>query len=252
MGLVGVVRRTLMGSRYLREPIILLLAYIPYFVARGQAVSNGPEAFQHAQHLARVETSVGIFQEISLQTAAIPHSLLIHAFNIIYFYGHWPVIIGCGLYLFFRKPDAYVITRNAFLISGAVALLLYVFYPVAPPRLSVQGVTDTLAMTVPVSLDKSRLVNPYAALPSLHVGWNVLIVLGLFIAMRQWPLRLCFLFLPPLMVLATVITGNHFFIDGMLGGLLAVLAFYIALRLEHRRRLRQFQNADRCSTLLQT
>ena len=212
----------------MREPLIILLAYIPYFIARGRAVENTEAAFNNARNLVRFETRIGIFEEISLQSAAISYELLVHAFNVIYFYGHWPVIIGIGVYLFIKYPKVYTVTRNAFLISGAVALVLYALYPVAPPRLATVGVVDTLELTVPVSLDQSRLVNPYAALPSLHVGWNLLVALGLFYATRNPTLRIGAILLPPTMLLATVITGNHFFIDGIAGGTLAVIAFLLA------------------------
>jgi membrane-associated phospholipid phosphatase len=177
--------------------------------------------------LIRLERSLGLFKEISLQSAVFSYDILVHAFNVIYFYGHWPVIIACGLYLFIKNPRVYTITRNAFLLSGAAALVLYALFPVAPPRLT-PGFVDTLSMTVPVSLDKSRLVNPYAALPSLHVGWNLLIALGVFVGTRRWPARTLALVLPPSMLLATVVTGNHFFVDGIAGAVLALGAFAAA------------------------
>lgn len=222
-----------LASRYFREPVLILLCYIPYFLARSHAVDNAQDAFANARELVKLETSIGIFKELSIQSATISYDLLVHLFNIIYFYGHWPVIIACGVYLFLKNPRIYSITRNAFLISGAVALVLYALYPVAPPRLSTAGIVDTLAMTVPVSYDKSRLVNPYAALPSLHVGWDLLVAMGLFLGTRVTVLRLLALLLPPSMLMATVVTGNHFFIDGIAGGTLALIAFLIALWL-HR------------------
>lgn len=219
--------RQALSSRYVREALIILLAYVPYFLARGHAVSNTQAAFENAADMVRLEQSLGIFEELSLQSAVFSYELLIHVFNVIYFYGHWPVIIACGAYLFIKNPRVYVITRNAFLISGGVALVLYALFPVAPPRF-IPGFVDTLSMTIPVSYDKSRLVNPYAALPSLHVGWNLLIALGLFVGTRRWPLRSLALLLPPSMLLATVVTGNHFFVDGVAGALLAVCAFLAA------------------------
>lgn len=221
--------RNAFGSRYLREPLIILAAYIPYFLARGHAVANAHEAFDNAYQLMQIENSIGIFKEISVQSGTISYSALMHLFNGIYFYGHWPVILACGVYLFIKNPRVYTITRNAFLISGAVALILYALFPVAPPRLSTVGIVDTLAMTVPVSYDKSRLVNPYAALPSLHVGWDLLIALGLFVGTRHYSIRVMALLLPPAMLMATVVTGNHFFIDGIAGALLALLAFWVSM-----------------------
>ena len=218
-----------LASRYIRELLIILAAYIPYFFARGHAVANAQAAFDNAYQLMQVEDSIGIFGELSVQSATISYSLLVHLFNAIYFYGHWPVIFSCGVYLFIKNPRVYTITRNAFLISGAVALVLYALFPVAPPRLSTDGIVDTLAMTVPVSFDKSRLVNPYAALPSLHVGWDLLIALGVFLGTRRFSVRLVALMLPPAMLMATVVTGNHFFIDGIAGGLLALVAFSLSL-----------------------
>ncbi|HEY7269079.1 MAG TPA: phosphatase PAP2 family protein [Dehalococcoidia bacterium] len=217
----------------MREPVIIILAYIPYFLARAHAVENAGAAFQHTAEMIRVEQSLGIFKELSLQSAAFSFSLLIHVFNLIYFYGHWPVIILCGAYLFVKNPRVYTITRNAFLISGAVALILYALFPVAPPRL-IPGFADTLSMTVPIEYDRSRLVNPYAALPSLHVGWDLLIALGLFVGVHRWPVRTLALALPPLMLLATVITGNHFFMDGIIGAALAAMAFGLSLWLQPR------------------
>jgi membrane-associated phospholipid phosphatase len=228
-----VVRRTF-GSRYIREILLLLAAYVPYFLARGHAVENAEAAFANAYHLMRIEASIGIFEEISVQSATISYDLLVHAFNLIYFYGHWPVILAGGLYLFLKNPRVYVITRNAFLLSGAVALVLYAFFPVAPPRLSAAGIVDTLAMTVPISLDQSRLVNPYAALPSLHVGWDLLIALGLFIGTRHFSIRFIAMLLPPAMLVATVVTGNHFFIDGIAGAALAILAFAVSVWLNRK------------------
>jgi hypothetical protein len=218
-------------SRYVREPLLIVACYVPYFLARSHAVSNARTAFDHATEMMNFERSLGIFTELSLQSGAFSYSFLIHAFNIIYFYGHWPVIITCGIYLFVRNPRIYSVTRNAFLISGAVALVLYTLFPVAPPRLSFPGIVDTLAMTVPVGFEKSRLVNPYAALPSLHVGWDLLIALGLFFGVRHWLVRFAALLLPPSMLLATVITGNHFFVDGIAGAFLASMAFGVSLAL---------------------
>lgn len=221
------------GSRYFREPLIILLAYVPYFLARSHAVANAQQAFENAYHLIRLEQSLGVFKEVSVQSAAFSYEFLIHVFNVIYFYGHWPVIIACGAYLFIRNPRVYTITRNAFLISGGVALVLYTLFPVAPPRF-IPGFEDTLNMTIPVSYDQSRLVNPYAALPSLHVGWDLLIALGLFVGTRHWPIRTIAMALPPTMLLATVVTGNHFFVDGIAGAALAIAAFCLASWLSPR------------------
>ena len=164
-----------------------------------------------------------------MQSALMSYDTVVHIFNIIYFYGHWPTILAYAVFMFIKKPHVYVITRNAFLMSGAVALIFFVLFPVAPPRLATFGIVDTLSMTIPVKYDDSPLVNPYAALPSLHVGWALLISLGLLLATKQIWLRAIALMITPAMLAATVITGNHFIIDGIFGSILCGITFLIAL-----------------------
>jgi membrane-associated phospholipid phosphatase len=118
-------------------------------------------------------------------------------------------------------------------MSGAVALVFFILFPVAPPRLATFGIVDTLSMTVPLKYDDSPLVNPYAALPSLHVGWALLISLGLLLATNRLWLRVIACLIAPAMLAATVITGNHFIIDGVFGSILCAITFVIALWL-HR------------------
>jgi len=220
--------RLVVTSRYTREPVILVLAYLLYYMARHLADDARP-AFENARYLMRLESHIGIFKELSLQSATISYDVVVHTFNIIYFYGHWPAIIACGIYLFVTKPHIYTITRNAFLISGAIALVFFILFPVAPPRLATVGIVDTLGMTVPVDYDNSPLVNPYAALPSMHVGWCLVLSLGLYLSTSRRPLRYLALSITPAMWFATVITGNHFFIDGVFGTILAGIAFITAV-----------------------
>lgn len=220
--------RDLLLSRYVREPFILLGAYFFYYMGRHFA-SDARPAFENARYLMRLESHLGIFEEISLQSATISYDVVVHAFNLIYFYAHWPAIVACGLYLFVTKPHIYTITRNAFLISGAIALVFFVLFPVAPPRLATVGIVDTLSLTIPLDYDNSPFVNPYAALPSMHVGWALVLSLGLYLSTQRRSIRVLALSITPAMWIATVITGNHFIIDGLFGTLLAGIGFVSAL-----------------------
>jgi hypothetical protein len=219
--------RYALTSRYAREPVILFAAYLFYYMARHLADDARP-AFENARYLMRLESHLGIFEELSLQSATISYDFVVHTFNLIYFYGHWPAIIACGLYLFITKPHIYAITRNAFLISGAIALVFFILFPVAPPRLATVGIVDTLGMTIPLDYDNSPLVNPYAALPSMHVGWCLVLSLGLYLSTKRRSLRILALSITPAMWIATVITGNHFIIDGLFGTTLAGIGFISA------------------------
>jgi len=210
----------------------MLAAYMAYYLARSVAGSAQP-AFENARYLMTLEASIGLFEEISVQSALLSYDTVVHAFNIIYFYGHWPTILAYAIVMFITKPQVYAITRNAFLMSGAVALIFFVLFPVAPPRLATFGIVDTLSMTVPLAYDESPLVNPYAALPSLHVGWALLIGLGVLLATQKVWLRVIACMVAPAMLAATVITGNHFIVDGIFGSILCGMTFLVALWL-HR------------------
>jgi membrane-associated phospholipid phosphatase len=82
---------------------------------------------------------------------------------------------------------------------------------------------------VPLKYDDSPLVNPYAALPSLHVGWALLIGLGVVLATKKLWLRVIAVMIAPAMLAATVITGNHYIVDGIFGGILCSVTFLMAL-----------------------
>jgi membrane-associated phospholipid phosphatase len=111
------------------------------------------------------------------------------------------------------------------LFSGALALISYTLLPVAPPRLLPEaGIIDTLQAFNNASYQAQStefFVNPYAALPSLHVGWALLLATGMVLA---FPGNRFVLVLAIAHVLAqsssTVFTGNHYFLDGA-GGLVA-------------------------------
>ena len=220
--------RSVAGSRFFREAVILMLAYFAYYMGRSLA-GNAQPAFENARYLMTLEASIGLFKEMSVQSALLSYDAVVHVFNIIYFYGHWPTIVAFAVVMFVVKPHVYTITRNAFLMSGAIALIFFVLFPVAPPRLATFGIVDTLSMTVPLKYDDSPLVNPYAALPSLHVGWALLIGLGLLLATKKLWLRIIALMIAPAMLAATVITGNHYIVDGIFGAVLCGITFLAAM-----------------------
>lgn len=221
--------RAAVFSRYVREPIVIAVAYLLYYLVRSHAAERTADAFKNAGQLIRLERDLGMFRELSLQAAALPYEGLTHLFNVIYFYGHFPLIIIVGAWLFWKHPPVYSLIRNAFLASGAIALVVFVLFPVAPPRLIGAGFIDTLQFTVALTYDKSPGVNEFAAVPSMHVGWNLLLALGLFLSFRHPLVRGAALLLPPAMILSTVVTGNHYLVDAPLGIMVALCGLVIAL-----------------------
>jgi hypothetical protein len=160
-------------------------------------------------------------------------------FNFVYFWLDFPLIAGVGLLMYFRRRPHYTFARDAILFSGACALVSYALFPVAPPRLVPEaGLLDTLQAFNNLSYQAqstSFFVNPYAAMPSLHVGWAVLLAVGVW---RAWPGNRVVLALAVVHPLAqwtsTVVTGNHFWLDGVGGLVAAGLGLAFATVMLHR------------------
>lgn len=206
------------------------LIYLLYFLVRAQAIGSTNEAFRNANHIITVEKWLGIFWEVEFQNAlSLSHNALLHLWNVVWFYGHWPVIIVCAVWLFIWRPQVYGLTRNAFLVTGAIALVIYALFPAVPRHYIGDGVVYTLTTSYVMDSDKSTFVNPFAPLPSMHVGWNFLIATGLFLAFPGSLLRYGLFLLPILTWISTVATGSHYIIDGFAGICLALFGLLVAV-----------------------
>lgn len=221
-----------------REIGVMFAAAIAYFAIRGLVESSGRDAVANAWHVIDFEKALGIFVEEQIQRPFVDSSFLTTLMNWVYIYGHWPFIAVVAVWLVARHPAEYRVIRNAFLISGSVGLFFFLFFPVAPPRL-VPGldIVDTVtehsrAYRV---LQPPALVNQYAALPSFHFGWNMLIGVGIIRCARAWPWRAVGAVAPLAMGISTVTTANHYIVDPILGGLICVIALYVAEWMRGRR-----------------
>src|SRR5207245_6943769 len=118
---------------------------------------------------------------------------------------------------------AYPLARDAFCSAGTVGSIIFVTSPVAPPRLAGVGVVDTVTMYSHAYrvLQPPAFVNQYAAVPSLHFGWDLLIGIALVREAKWLPARIFGAIVPALMCAAIVVTANHYIFDAMAGGVVA-------------------------------
>jgi hypothetical protein len=65
-------------------------------------------------------------------------------------------------------------------------------------------------------------VNQFAALPSLHIGWLSLVGWGMWAGLGRVRGMLIALIPPAIMMIAVIGTGNHFWLDGVLGAALCL------------------------------
>lgn len=207
-----------------RQVAIVLGAVTAYFLVRGATEGSVHQAVRNAGQVVDFERLVGLDVERSLQSAvtALPGTTTV--FNWIYIWGHWPVIAVVLVWLARRHPLVYYRTRNAMLVSGAVGLVVFISFPVAPPRLAELGMVDTVSVGSHAYrvLQPPMFTNQYAAMPSLHVGWDLLIGLAIFVAARHSLVRAVGVAMPVAMALAVVLTANHYIVDAVVGAALTL------------------------------
>src|SRR5262249_35427317 len=131
------------------------------------------------------------------------------------------VVLPLALVLVYRlNRSIYRTLRNTLLATWALALPVYALFPTAPPRLAGLGILDTVSTYSPMKLDSgaaTSLANPFAALPSLHVGFAFAIGIGVAAALRAPVLRAVALLWGPIVLLTVIATGNHFVFDAIAG-----------------------------------
>ena len=219
----------------------VLLAALLYFGVRGLTESSESTAVTNAGRVLRLEAILGIDIEASLQGFILDHRWVVTAANWVYIWGHWPVIALTLVWLYRRHRDSYTLLRNAMFISGAIGLVIFVTFPVAPPRLMPTGFVDTvteLSNSYRV-LQPPSLVNKFAAVPSLHVGWNLLVGILIFRTARTRAARLFALAGPAFMASAVVLTANHYIVDAIAGSVVALTGLAAAAALQ------RMHNSDR-------
>ncbi|MEX0750178.1 MAG: phosphatase PAP2 family protein [Dehalococcoidia bacterium] len=224
-------RATLDRVGFGREISLVVFAYFAYFAVRGVTQGAEAQALINADRVVAFERKLGILWEPAWQAAILPHPLLVDFFNWIYVWGHWPVIITVATWLFMSRPDLYRLYRNAFLFSGAIGLVIFATFPVAPPRLAgdIEVIdTVTLHSNSYRVLQPPGLVNQYAAVPSLHFGWNMLLGIAIVTAARSRWVKLVGAVIPPIMFLAIVLTANHYIIDAVAGAAVAGVGLWLA------------------------
>jgi hypothetical protein len=97
------------------------------------------------------------------------------------------------------------------------------------------GFIDTLEKTASVNFDSGAIAflsNPFAAVPSVHTCFSLIIGVSCFFLVRRRAVRLTWLLYPCLIVFSIVATANHFWLDAILGAMLAAVSLAVAWTIE--------------------
>jgi membrane-associated phospholipid phosphatase len=207
------------------DGLVAVIIMGTYFLSRWFIWGGAVAAFHHARQLLALEHTLGIAPEAAMQQLGLQHLWLQNGADILYLAAHLPLVIGIAFWLRWHHPAAYRWYRTALLGTAAICFVIFIIYPVAPPRFLpgfVDGVKD-VGFDVDTSIFSS-LYNPYAAMPSLHMSWALLNGWALAsYASSRW-LKLLGLLWPLVMTLVVLITGNHFMLDVLAGVLVGVVA----------------------------
>ena len=212
-----------------RQALLLAGAVAVYFLVRSLTTGRASVAEDNAWFIVELERSFGLFVERDVQAFVLQQDWVVPVFNGIYIYGHWPVIAAVLGWLAWRRRDAFVVYRNVLLVSGLVGMVIVASFPVAPPRLMDLGFVDTVTLHAEAYrvLQPPSLTNQYAAMPSFHVGWDLLVGIALVReGGRTWT-RVLGTALPLLMLLTVVVTGNHYLVDAIVGDVIVLTTLWL-------------------------
>ena len=208
------------------EAILVLALYGVYELARGRVVGDASEAVHHARQITTLERSMGLFVEAQVQDAAHTLPGLITLLGFSYLTLHLAVTVGVLLWLHRRRPATFPAVRTTLVLASGIALIGYLVFPTAPPRMSGIGIADTVSGGH-VDLNTglvSSLYNPYAAVPSMHVGYALIVGAAVAGQTRRRFLQAVAVAYPTFVLLVIVATGNHFLFDAAAGAAVAGVA----------------------------
>jgi hypothetical protein len=224
-----------------RQIVLFGAAYLGYSLVRGLVEGKASAAFQHARDLIQAERTLHLFVEPSVQAWASGSHVLMDFSSWLYVNAQTSITLAALVYLYVRHNGSFYFVRNMFAIAMLIALVGYAVFPTAPPRFLpewgfIDSVSDLTGMHVSHnSASMTALFNPYAAVPSMHVAFALMIGWPLASLSRTPVGRVLWRLYPLLIAFVIVATANHFILDALLGALTAGVSAVGARRLARMR-----------------
>jgi hypothetical protein len=221
--------------------LLFYACYQGYSIARGLADNPGAAqtAFENARGVISVERALNIFVEPSIQGWAMSSGFIMDAASWLYVNAQTSITVGALVYIYLRRNASFYFVRNMMVVAMCLALVGYVLYPTAPPRFFPEwGFFDSVSDFAGVETDNTTvdtLFNPYAAIPSMHVAFSLMIGWSLARLVAPPALRAVWALYPLVVTFVIVATANHFLMDALLGAAVAALASLAARELGRAR-----------------
>jgi hypothetical protein len=221
-------QRLVMATAVCREVALVLGLFSFWQLAGRLSLLRLDRAKGHALWIWHAERSAHLPSEITLQRVFLPHPTIVKAFNVYYATMHFPGLIIFLIWLWVRHREQYPPVRNIVAMLTAACLAIQLF-PVAPPRMfSDLGFVDT-ALRYGQSVYGavgSGFADQLSAMPSVHVGWAVLVAVFV-IKISPSPWRWLVLVHTTLTVLIVTVTANHWWLDGVVAVMLLGMAIVV-------------------------
>jgi hypothetical protein len=207
-----------------KELTLILLLYGMWQYAGALSLGRISSAMSRGRTIWDLERMLHLPSERATQALVLHHHTLVRWFNEFYAVVHVPALAACLIWLFVRHRDRYPPVRTVVALVTGASLAIQMF-PVAPPRLLPGlGIVDTGALIGPrVYTPGAPGLDQLSAMPSLHVAWAIIVAGAVSWTSRgRW--RWLALVYPALTTFTVVVTGNHYWADGIVAAVLCVLA----------------------------
>jgi hypothetical protein len=230
--------------------VIAVSAEVGDDLGRGLWAQHGSlEGIEDARQVVAFEAAHGFWIEPAWQlffqqthrilSLTITWGDAVSVMNAIYVFGHVFVTLAVALWVYFYRRRFFPLFRNMFILTNAFALVVYERYPVAPPRLAgpllfdhhLFTFQDTVFGIVSASgklLGTRAGYNEFSALPSVHIAWALIVSATLLWLAQPLLVKALAVLYPGMMLVAVVVTGNHFLLDAVASVFVVLAAALVA------------------------
>jgi membrane-associated phospholipid phosphatase len=208
--------------------------YAAYQVARGAADRSVTQAYENGQSVIDFQRALHSMVELPLQSLVESSQVLVELTSYTYWLSQFAVVGLTLLYVYFRAHERFFRFRNTLILANLIGLVGYVTFPTAPPRMFPQdGFTDTLAQHAAINHQSGIIQfasNPYAAMPSLHSADALVVGIVMALVVRRRFAKVLWLAWPAWVWFTVMSTGNHFWLDIVVGAAVAGVAAAVVYR----------------------
>jgi hypothetical protein len=224
-------------------------------IGRGYFFSQhgGPQGLEDARRIVDFEAAHGLWIEPAWQLffmqthhifdLTITWPDVVQVMNAVYVFGHVFVTLGVALWVYFYRRQWFRFLRNIVILCNVLALFIYENFPVAPPRslppFSFDRHLFTFQDTVfGVVTNGGRYIgnqigfNEYSAMPSIHMAWAIVVGATLLLLARPLPIKALGALYPAVMLVAVVVTANHYLLDAVAAAAIVAVATMLAAAFE--------------------